>query len=105
MPHDYVLKINQHTMLSQEEYYTAPSDTIFNDVKKCAIQIWNTYDNTYWYATEKISAIKELKNIQDNTLYMVQMFDIHNQTKLLSIVSDETRDRLAKFLNSNNYWW
>lgn len=74
-----------------ELYYTAPSDKIFGEVKQCAIDIWNTYDDTYWYASEKIDRIREISNIRDNMMLIVAMFDRGNQHKLLASLSDEAR--------------
>jgi len=36
------------------DYYTAPSNEIFNDIKENAIKIWKTYDNTYGYQDENL---------------------------------------------------
>lgn len=69
--------------MSDFDYYKAPSDEIFDEIKRASMVVWNTYDDTYGYATEKINRIKDLKNIQDNAWYMVAMFDISNQLKLL----------------------
>lgn len=92
-------------IVSQQEYYTAPADDIFEDIKRCSISIWNTYDDTYWYASSKIDRIKDLPNISDNCLSIVGMFDIHNQAKLLGLVRDEAKEWLVKFLDPNNYGW
>ena len=72
-------------------YYTAPAEEQFNEVKEKAIEIWNTYDDTYGYATGKISRIKDTKNFQDNFMYMIAMFDSSNQRKLAEKLSVETR--------------
>lgn len=74
-----------------DEYYTAPSDKVFNEIKEAATQIWQTYDDEYGYASDKINSIKDLRNIKDNAWYMVAMFDHLNQAKLLSMVSPETK--------------
>lgn len=70
-------------------YYTAPSQELFDEVKKTAIEIWNTYDDTYNYATEKINSIKDIENIRDNFMYMVAMFDDVNQSILATKISQE----------------
>lgn len=69
------------------DYYTAPPQEVFDDIKKNAIEIWKTYDDEFGYATKKIGRIKDLKNIRDNAWYMVAMFDPMNQRKLLLKVS------------------
>jgi hypothetical protein len=74
----------QHSvMISQKDYYTAPSQKIFDDFKKAAIMVWVLYDDTYGYATEKINYISRLENISDNYAVIVGMFDIFNQTLML----------------------
>lgn len=72
------------------DYYTAPKQEIFDDIKENAIKIWQTYDNTYGYVDEKVNRIKDLQNIKDNAWYMVAMFDWHNKAKLLQLVKPET---------------
>ena len=74
-----------------EEYYTAPSDEVFNGIKEASIKLWQTYDDQFGYATEKVSRIKDIRNIKDNTCYMVAMFDFHNQQILFSRVKGEAK--------------
>ena len=57
-------------------YYTPSTDEQFNELKEKAIEIWQGYDDTHGYATEKINAIKDIENVSDNFMYMVAMFDI-----------------------------
>lgn len=71
-------------------YYDPPSDEIFEEIKEKSIEIWNTYDNTYWYVDEKINKIKDIWNISDNAMFIFWMFDINNQTILFSKISPET---------------
>lgn len=71
-------------------YYTPPTDEAFNELKEKAIEIWNTYDDRFGYASEKINAIKDIKNIGDNFMYMVAMFDGDNQAKLARKLSKNT---------------
>ena len=82
--------------MSIELYYTAPSDEIFEDIKACAIEIWKTYSDEFGYQSEKINAIKDLKNAGDNYMYMVAMFDWKNQHKLMKLVKPETADRIRE---------
>ena len=76
--------------MNTKQYYTAPAQEIFDDIKAAAIKIWKTYDDTYGYATEKINRIKDLENVSDNAWYMVAMFDSTNQAKMLQMVKPET---------------
>lgn len=77
-------------------YYTPPTDDIFNEVRNCAIQIWRGYDDTYNYATEKISRIEDIGNVGDNLMYIVAMFDMPNQTKLGAMLSEDARDAIFR---------
>ncbi len=70
--------------LTEEEYYTPPSQEVFDDFKQAAIKVWSEYDDTYGYATGKIAKIKDIGNIGDNYGYMIAMFDSHNQRKVYS---------------------
>ena len=76
--------------------YEAPSQEIFDEMKKISIEIWNTYDNTYWYVDEKVNRIKYLENWKDNFMTMFQMFDTVNQTRLIQKASEELKIELAK---------
>lgn len=64
---------------------------IFDDIKRCALAIWSTYDDTYWYATAKKDRVKEIDNVWDNVDYIIAMFDLNNQYKLLALLGDEAR--------------
>lgn len=89
------LESNGGKIMSQELYYTAPSEKAFEDMKKCAIELWNTYDNTYGYVDEKVNAIKDLKNVGDNFMYIFAMFDSVNQIKVSCMLKDYTIKELA----------
>ena len=73
-------------------YYTAPSDECFEDMKKCAIQVWNEYDDEYGYATGKIARIKDIGNIEDNFMYILAMFDQDNQQKVGELLQEKTKE-------------
>lgn len=75
-------------------YYTAPPPDIFDDLKRCAIALWSTYDDTYGYATGKIGQIKDLANVRDNWMHIVAMFDAQNRNKLYVLVQHETLGRI-----------
>lgn len=81
-------------------YYTAPSEGSFNDMKENAMKIWQTYDDSYGYASEKIDQIKDIENLQDNFVFMFSMFDISNQKKLISALKLDTRKDLRERLAS-----
>ena len=85
-------------------YYVAPSDEVFNEVKSAAIKIWQTYDDTYGYASEKINRIKDWENIRDNVMSIVAMFDIHNQGKLINSISPEAKQALRERMEAGGCW-
>lgn len=82
--------------MNKFDYYTAPSDEIFNDIKENSIKLWQTYDNTYGYVDEKVNRIKNIKNVSDNAWFIVAMFDSHNQAKLFTMVKPETAVMIAQ---------
>jgi len=83
-----------------ELYYTPPTEKQFNELKEIAIEIWETYDDKHGYATEKINQIKDLKNVSDNFMYMVAMFDISNQGRLSIMLSHKTRKAVENRLKA-----
>ena len=81
------------------DYYTPPSQEVFDDIKQASIKVWQTMDDTYGYATDKIKRIKDLENVQDNAWYMFAMFDIFNQAKLIDLVSPTTQEKIQGMLD------
>ena len=77
-------------------YYQAPADELFHEVKKEAIKIWESYDNTHGYSDDKVGRIKDIENVLDNFMYMVAMFDMPNQGKLASNLSEEARSAIRE---------
>ena len=71
-------------------YYTPPPQNIFDEVKIASIDLWTKMD-----ATGKINSIKDVQNIRDNFMYMVAMFDIHNQLKLRNKLSKEAVEEIS----------
>ena len=76
-------------------YYEPPTDKQFEEVKAKSIEIWNTYDNTYGYASEEIDSIKDLKNISDNVMSIIGRFDMVNMGKLADRLSRDTRKAIS----------
>lgn len=83
--------------MKEFNYYEAPPQRVFDDIKLNAERIWRSYDDTYGYASEKLKRI-DIENISDNAWYIVGMFDSENQERLLSMVEPETATmiRLAR---------
>ena len=80
------------------DYYTAPSDEVFNEIKEKSIEVWQTYDDTYGYASEKIERVNSISNYKDNWGSIVGMFDSPNQHKLLAKLSDEARGFVERWV-------
>lgn len=66
------------------------TDELFNELKDAAIEIWQTYDNSFGYVDEKI-AMLQFQNVKDNYGTIIGMFDIQNQRKLYDKVGDEAK--------------
>jgi hypothetical protein len=78
--------------MTKKLYYTAPPVEQFEELRTAAISLWNEInDDGFSYATMKINRIKDIKNIEDNFMYIVAMFDINDQIELASRVSEPTR--------------
>ena len=84
------------------DYYKAPPDKVFKNIKEEATKIWKTYDNTYGYVDGKLSRIKDLENIRDNAWSMIGMFDPVNTRKLYTAVNEDTKNELDKLFAQNN---
>lgn len=83
------------------DYYEAPSQEVFDDIKEKAMELWkivDTNNDKYGYATEKINRIKDLENVQDNAWMMVAMFDQNNIVKLLDMVKNPTEIAIRNML-------
>ena len=78
--------------------HSTPSEEIFNDMKKAATEIWNTYDDTYGYRAEKLNRINSIQNYADNAMVAYRMFDGSNQDKMRALVSAETLDYIDQNL-------
>ncbi len=79
-------------------YYTPPTDEEFEELKEKAIKVWEPMGSEPSYAQGKIGKIEDMKNIGDNFMYIVAMFDYKNQEKLSEKLSQKTkkavRDRM-----------
>lgn len=85
--------------MNEKEYYIAPKDSIFQEIKEKSIEIWKTYSDEFGYSSSKINRIKDVLNIRDNAAFIVAMFDPNNQGKLRRLVNVETREWLDKLLS------
>lgn len=74
------------------------TDELFGELKREAITIWQGYDDTHGYASEKIAYINSIKNVQDNYGTFIGMFDVHNQRKLYDAVSDDGKKLIDEWV-------
>lgn len=74
-------------------YYQPPSQEIFDEVKEKAIEVWDTYYRKP-YSEEKINRIEELDNFGDNFMFIVQMFDMHNQYHLSVRIGERANEEI-----------
>lgn len=88
--------------MNNELYYQAPSDEVFEDVKNACMSVWDLFDDTYGYATEKKNRIKDMGNIQDNVIHMIAMFDFNNIDRVSSLLTKESRTAIRERLLSVN---
>ena len=79
-------------------YYEAPSNDIFNDIKINAIRIFIELNCHHDYVFEKISKIIEIQNVRDNYAFIVAMLDVYNQSRLKDLVKQETRELLNNII-------
>jgi len=77
-------------------YYTPPSEEIFQEVKRQAIEVWIETNSVPMYTDEKIAKVIDIANIEDNFMYMVAMFDSKNQMKLAKKLSAEARQAIRE---------
>ena len=81
-------------MKKDDLYYEPPSNQVFEEMKRLAIEIWNTYSDEFGYRSEKVDKIKDLENAGDNFMYIFAMFDHINQSKLIASASSELKKEI-----------
>ena len=85
-------------IIDEFDYYEAPSQQVFDEIKKKAIELWRTYDNTYGYVDEKLDRIIHIENFKDNAWYIVGMFDSDNQKKLVDMLEEPAQSKVKEML-------
>lgn len=95
--------------MNEKLYYTAPSDEIFNEVKKASMDLWTEKypeATSPFYAKEKVSEIEPLQNIQDNVMSIVARFDSKNQRNLAEKLSPEASRAIGdRMIDGGNEMW
>lgn len=79
-------------------YYFPPEDWQFDELKREAIALWSTMGSEPTYSQEKIGRIKDIKNVEDNFMYILAMFDVFNQKKVIKKLSKETKQAIMERL-------
>lgn len=87
--------------MTSEELETAPSESVFHQIKAASLLIWRTYDDQFGYATEKCKQVESIENFRDNWTFIVSMFDHHNQEKLIDILDGEAKDLVYRATEPN----
>ena len=77
-------------------YYIAPSDETFEEIKRTAISIWSNPNYGYhqMYIDEKVGMIKDIGNIKDNYAHIIGQFDVDKQIALITLLSDKAKSEL-----------
>ena len=72
-------------------FLNEPTDEVFDEIKLEAIKMWKTCKNTSNKKAmgDLIDEIKTMKNIDDNALYLVNLFGINDRKNLLLNLSKE----------------
>lgn len=84
-----------------KEYYTAPDEDIFHDIKLCCLAVWAKYyyDRTSRpYMMEKMDRVLRMKNISDNYMSMIAMFDVGNQYELFTWLDAASAEKIKAAL-------
>lgn len=75
---------------------TIPQD-LFDEMSALAINIFDQYDDTCWYATQKKDFIKSIENKNRNIFIIYRMLDPDNQTILYSSATEELRKLIDEY--------
>ena len=75
-------------------YYSPPTDEQFNELKEKAIELWSGMGSEPSYSKEKIDSIKDVGNVEGNFMLLLAMFDSGNQAKVISKLSEETKEAI-----------
>ena len=81
------LKIKKPINRSQTQklYYITPSKSVFDEVQRMAVRVWDRYDDED--KNDNVSKILGMENNHDNIMYIINMFDKDNQEILFDNIS------------------
>jgi len=77
----------------------AVSNAMYDDIIMCAKQIRKQYDNSDWYVDKKLEKLESLKNVWNEPLKVIQMFDSENLKKFKSICDKRTWEYFKSCIN------
>lgn len=80
------------------DYYTAPSDEVFNEIKRASIELWKSKGSHPRYVAEKVGRIENIQNIKDNAWFMVAMFDEGRKLELVQILAEPAKTAVERLL-------
>lgn len=80
--------------MSTKLYYTAPPDSIFEELKTKVIELRIELSPEYHH--EKTKELKQIQNIRDNFMYIFATLDSKNQSTILSRISQKTKEALEQ---------
>lgn len=85
--------------MNTDYFYKPPPDECFDELKSVCIRFWETFDDTFGYATKKINQIKDLPNEGSNFMGMVQMIHPLSRKIIAKNLSIETRNYISVKFN------
>lgn len=77
---------------------TPPSDKAFEEIKAKSILLWMACGESKEIIKQNIALLGDIKNIKNNALCIVEMFNEENRRKLLHSLSEEAQEWLHPFL-------
>ena len=91
----------------RNKYYIPPSDEIFNKLVKAVKKVWKKYEkDSPEYYKGKMEIVDYLnKNIADNFMMLVSMFDNANMFELTSYIDDDVSNAIAERLGKDNLYF
>lgn len=111
---DEVSLLNLSSPSDSTVWNTIPlSEKAFKDLKKNAVALWKTHDNTHGYVSEKLGRIMFIDRVGDDAMVLFRMFDVEHKEKLLRKCKfrtvfevclrqyDETMGIIQKYVNKN----
>jgi len=77
--------------------FEAPTQEVFDEMKRIATEIWNTYSDEHGYRSEKLNYINSFENVEDNAMILYRMFDLNNQFIFRQMANGD----VLKYINDN----